>query len=293
MRRFIDDLRDQLRANAAERFPRQDAEGEQTTRTRGRAPTTRRRRRLVVVALVALAGVAVPALGAVTDLWRPDVRPWPAMRTATVSGRGFSCTTPSRHGIDVGPPIGRAFTSVLGVLARPRTAADAIDRRYLEAPFASGIVVRSIRYLGTAPDQRRYYVIPAWGTGRQSLPERCLHRLPERARRSYEHPSSPSPTICIFGGGGGSCSSLADIRRRGSWGASGVDGRSTVAGVVPNGVRAIHVTYGRSTRVFPVRDNFFAFRVGLDAPRAVRPDRLVWELDDGTVRDVTRHAPRR
>lgn len=58
---------------------------------------------------------------------------------------------------------------------------------------------------------------------------------------------------------------------------------------MPNGVRAIRVTYGRSTRSFPVRDNFFAFRVALQAPRAADPDRVVWQLADGSTQDVTQH----
>jgi hypothetical protein len=51
-----------------------------------------------------------------------------------------------------------------------------------------------------------------------------------------------------MGGGGGGCGTLADVRAQGMFGASGTDGRSTVAGIVPNGVRAVRVTYGRSTR---------------------------------------------
>jgi len=291
MSRFFDELERRLRKETTERYSSQPREGPVPAQARRRPTFVRQHRRLLVLAAVALAALAVPALGAVSDLWQPDVRPAPSMRSRrAVRGISFSCRQETSRRVDAGPPVGRTFTSVLAVLARPRTTADVPERRYMQTPFARDIDVKGIRYLGSAPDGHRYYVIPAGGAGLPRPAEDCLRRLPNKLRRSYEHQPRQEPTICVAGDGGGGCSSLADVRAHGSWGASGTGGSSSVAGVVPNGVHAIRVTYGRSTRTFKVSDNFFAFRVALEAPQAVRPDRLVWELDDGTVRDVTRPA---
>lgn len=282
MSRYFDELERQLREQTTKRYSTGSGGGPASAQPRrsGRATFVLRHRRLLVGAAAALAGLAVPALGAVNDLWHPDVKPAPAMRT--VNGTGFACRQASGHGADAEPRVGRAFTSVLDVLARPRTTADVPERRYLQTPFARDIDTQGIRYLGTAPDGRRYYVLPAGGSGAPQPPADCRRRYARQPRREL--------TVCVVGGGAGSCGSLADVRLHGSWGADGAGSHSTVAGVVPNGVRAIRVTYGRSTRAFAVEDNFFAFRVDLEAPQAAHPDRLVWELDDGSVRDVTRRA---
>ncbi len=284
---FFDELERRLRAGTTDQY----AGSKDARRSPARATFARRHRRLLLAAVVSLVGLSVPALAAVSDLWQPDVRPGPSMHSVTVRGTSFGCNSTSSRSFDTGPPIGPEFTSVLAVLARPRSARDALDRRYLRAPFARGIDAKSIRYLGTAPGGSRYYVVPAAGSGEAPPPKECLQRLPPKLRKAYEQPARQEPTICLVGGGTGACGSLADVRRRGSWGASGIGGRSTVAGVVPNGVQAIQVTYGRSTRTFPVSDNFFAFRVALEVPQAVQVDRMVWKLDDGSTRDVIhRHA---
>jgi hypothetical protein len=284
--RYFDELERRLQ-NAAERNATAPG-GAELERAPRRPRWTRRHRRLLVVAIAALAGLAVPAVAAITDLWRPDVRPVAPMSTAVAPpGSGFSCDAdPLRH-IDVGPPVGRDFTSVLGVLARPHGAVDdAFERRYLQGLNLFAVDVRGIRFLGTAADGRPYFVIPARGLGGAALPERCLRKLSPRERRLFARPPLLEPTICVVGGGGGGCSSLAAVRARGTFGSSGtVRGRATVAGIVPNGVRAVRVTYGRSTRDFPVHDNFFTFLVAIDVEGTV-PDRLEWLMDDGTVRQV-------
>lgn len=294
---FFDELERRLRDAATERYAANPDAGSQPPEpSRRGAAWARRHRRLLVLALVALAGLAVPAVGAMTDLWRPDVDPPPPMGTVTAAhGNAVSCRGRSSTRIDVGPPVGRAFTSVLGVLARPRTAADAIERRYVGGPGLVGVDVDGVRYLGTAPDGVRYFVVPVRGYGRHPLPARCLRKLSPKLRRLFSpRPQPREPTVCVFGGGGGGCSTLADVSAHGSYGSSGtMHSRATVAGVVPNGVHDVRVTYGASTRTFPVRDNFFAFSVALGAPQAVDADRVEWVMDDGSVRDVTRRPPPR
>lgn len=286
MSRFFDDLERRLRDATVERY---GADGTPRSST-PRAGWAHRHRRLLVLAVVALAGLAVPAVAAVTDLWHPDVRPAPPMGTVTSSpGTAVSCRRTSSRRLDVGPPAGPAFTAVLGVLARPRTSADAFDRRYLRAPGLVGVDVDGIRYVGTAPDGVRFFVVPVRGVGRHPLPERCLRRLGPRERRLFApRPQPREPIVCVFARGGGGCTPVADVRAYGTFGSSGtVRGRATVAGLVPNGVRDVRVTYGTSSRTFPVHDNFFSFLVALDVERT-KPDRVEWLMDDGRVRDVTR-----
>jgi len=299
---FFDELERRLRDAAAERGaaagPADETPAAAELRRAPRRSWPRRHRGLLIAAAAALAGLAVPAVAAVTDLWRPDVKPPPRMATVTASsghghGHAVSCSGMSSSRIDVGPPVGPEFTSVLGVLARPRTSADDFPRRYLRAPGFVGVDVQGIRYLGTAPDGVRYFAVPVRGVGFHPLPARCLRKLTPRLRRRFQlQLPPPAPTVCVYGGGGGGCSSVADIRAHGTFGSSGtMDTRSTVAGVVPNGVRAVRVTYGRSTRTFPVHDNFFSFQVALGTVRAMDTDRVEWLMENGGVRDVTRHPP--
>jgi hypothetical protein len=291
MSRFFDELEERLRSSTAEQHAPRAA----------RAPRPHRRRwmrrRPLIAIVIAAGGLAVPAVAAVTDVWQPDVRPAPPMRTIVAPGPSGSSPGTSAscdvgpHRLDVGPPVGPAFTSVLGVLARPRGAEDALDRRYLRAPGLIGVDVRGIRFLGTAADGRRSFIVPARGLGQPPWPARCLRGLDRRQRLLLAHPPQRrEPIVCLFAGGGGGCSSLAEVRAHGMLGSSGVvRGRATVTGIAPNGVRAVRVTYGRSTRDFPVHDNFFSFLVGIDVERAL-PDRVEWLMDDGAVRDVTRPA---
>lgn len=283
MSRFFDELEQRLRASAAEQHAPHPAP---VPAPAGRARRGRSRSRLLAVAaVVALTGAAVPALSAVTGLWQPDVEPQAPWGTSTVEGTSFSCPSRSPR-FRVGPPIGPEFAAAFAVFARPRTAADRFERKYLRALPLIGADVDGIRRVGTAADGEPYFLIPAQGLGRQPPPAACLRGLPAEQRRAYAamRPRM-EPSICA----GDGCSTLGDLARHGSYGTSGtVRGRATVAGIVPNGVRAVTVTYGRSTRTFPVSGNFFTFLLGVDVEQASRPDRLVWRMDDGSERDVTR-----
>lgn len=285
MSQFFDELEQRLRASAEA----QHAVPIASSARRGR--WWRSHRRLLAVAvLTGLVGAAVPAVSAVTGLWAPDVqpqRPWGTVE-ASAGAHGFSCDTgPTR--IDVGPPAGKEFTSVLGVLGRPRTAADQIALKYLRPLRLQGVDVTGIRYVGTAADGQRNYLIPARGFGATPWPARCLRGVPPAQRRALAHPPQRrEPIVCLFSRGGG-CGPLRDIREHGQYGSGGaVRGRATITGLAPNGVTAVRVTYGHSTRTFPVRHNFFTFKMGIDVEQASSPDRLEWIMQDGTVRDVTR-----
>ncbi|HKG04446.1 MAG TPA: hypothetical protein VKB03_14810 [Conexibacter sp.] len=295
MSRFFDELEERLRAATVEQHARGVDEADAADAAgwpAACAPPRRRRirRRPLLAVALAAGALSVPAVGAVTDVWRPDVDPAPAMRTATAIGTGVSCEGPSAKRVDTGPSVGPEFTSVLGVLARPRTAGDAVAAKYLRPLGLVGVDVQGIRRVGGDT-----FLVPSHGAGRPPLPAGCARKLPPRARRLYARPAEPVPTICLIGGGGGGCTPLAEIRAHGTFGASGTrHGRATVSGLAPSGVREVRVTYGRSTRSFPARDNFFAFEVAVDVPQAGTPDRVEWLMEDGSVRDVTqRHGPSR
>jgi len=289
MSRFFDELEERLRTATTEQHARaRSHDAAPAARRRGWA---RRHRRLLVVAPIALIGFAVPAVGAVTDLWRPDVKPAPPMRTVPEhpSRNVVACGNVPERRLDVGPRVGADFTSVLGVLARPRTAADAFDRRYLpQLSSLLGVDLAGIRSVGLTADGNRAFVIPARGFGQQPWPARCLRGLHGHRRALLAHPQQRrEPVVFLFGAGGGGAIPLAAIRAHGTYARFGnTRGRATVMGLVPNGVRAVRVTYGRSTRSFPVRNNFFSFRVAVDVEQS--PDRVAWELEDGSVRVVIR-----
>lgn len=289
MSRFFDELEERLRAAATVEHARRADEADAAGRPAACAPSRRRwiRRRPLLAVALAAGALSVPAVGAVTDVWRPDVDPAPAMTTATAIGTGVSCEGSAKR-IDTGPPAGPEFTSVLGVLARPRTAGDDVAAKYLRPLGLVGVDVQGIRRVGGDT-----FLVPSRGAGQPPLPAGCARKLPPRVRRLYARPAEPVPTICLIGGGGGGCTPLAEIRAHGTFGASGTrHGRATVSGLAPNGVREVRVTYGRSTRSFPARDNFFAFEVAVDVPQASTPDRVEWLMEDGSVRDVTqRHGP--
>jgi hypothetical protein len=291
MSRFFDELEERLRSSTVEQHAR---EARDVPSPRPRRRRWIRRRPLVAVAIAA-AGLAVPAVAAVTDVWRPDVeprQPRPPVRTVmndrprTVRSdraHAFSCRQVAPSRIDVGPPIGREFTSVLSILGRHRTSADAFDRRQLQ-PLLIGVDVAAIRYVGTAADGARTFVIPA--RGMRMMPPHCLGQLRPQDRKRVLSAERRQPMICMQGGGG-TCATLADFRRHGTFGTSGAArGRATASGVVPDGVRAVRITYGSSTREFPVADNFFSFQVALDVEAGL-PDRLEWLMEDGSVRDAT------
>jgi hypothetical protein len=222
-----------------------------------------------------------------------------------------------------------ALLSTLGVLRRPATEADHVDRRSLEPTFASGIFENWTR-VATAADGRQFVVVIAQDRLRMPLPpHRCVDledaelrrllsdrtpavrrvalRLKARLNRE-EHPKSGfTPTEAIFlfdrtpdgsiGGGGGG----VDLRwflRHGLFGSAGVGNRSTVSGLVPDGVASIDVTFPRTvsrgphrdSKVFPtairltvpVRDNVVAFDVDRTAPDVVGMQ-MVWRRADGSV----------
>jgi hypothetical protein len=280
---FFDTVEQRLRQSAAQ------------VATAPRRPWWRRRVALVV-ALAALVGFAVPAVAAITTLWTPDVPPQRPWRVTT--GQSYSCdglasrprsTTTTR-------PVSPQLTSQLAALRRPRGAADRVDARYLRTLPVIGLNRAAIRRLAVSANGSDVYVIPVEGiAGERPWPARCLDGLPRRLRRQFGRgtPDRVEPMLCVLDGGGSSCGLTAsDLRRRGSFGAATVGrGDTLVTGIVPDGVTAVTVAYGRSKRAFAVHDNVVSFMTSLSPERASSPDQLQWQLADGTTRTIPTHGP--
>jgi type II secretory pathway pseudopilin PulG len=222
-----------------------------------------------------------------------------------------------------------ALLKALGVLRRPATDADRLDPSALIFPFARNIYENWIR-VATAVDGHQFFVVVAQDRMRFPPPprhcialeneeldrllrdrdatvQRVAHRLKARLDRT-EHPKGgfkPNEAIFLFDrtadgrlGGGGGGVDLRRFLRHGLFGSSGTGTRSTVSGLLPDGVASVEFTFDRSVSrgphrepkrypkaialTVPVQDNVVAFDVDRPAPDAF-PTRMVWRRADGSV----------
>lgn len=229
-----------------------------------------------------------------------------------------------------------ALLGTLGVLRRPATDADRVDTTSLLFPFARGIYENWIR-TATASDRRQFSVIVAQDRLRpRGIPQSCLaledgvlrrllvHRGPavatvalrlKRRLDREEHPKGgfkPAEAIFLFqrtadgriGSGGGGVD-LAYFVRHGLFASSGTGSRSTVSGLLPDGVARVDFTFARSVsrgphrdpKVYPmgialsaeVQDNVVSFDVDRPAEDAF-PAQMVWRRADGSVIRIIGHA---
>jgi hypothetical protein len=222
-----------------------------------------------------------------------------------------------------------ALLDALGVLQRPATDADRLDPSALIFPFARNIYENWIR-VATAVDGHQFFVVVAQDRlrfpplprhcialeneeldrllrGRDAALQRAAHRLKARLDRT-EHPKGgfkPNEAIFLFDrtadgglGGGGGGVELRWFLRHGLFGSSGTSTRSSVSGLLPDGVASVDFTFARSVSRGPhrdpktyakaisltvqVQDNVVAFDVDRPAPDAF-PMRMVWRRADGSV----------
>jgi hypothetical protein len=222
-----------------------------------------------------------------------------------------------------------ALLDALGVLRRPATDADRLDLSALFLPFARNIYENWI-HVATAVDGHQFFVVVAQERLRvPPLPRRCIaleneeldrllqdsdaavqrvaHRIKERVDRT-EHPKGgfePAEAIFLFDrtadgglGGGGGGVDLRWFLRHGLFASSGTNGRSTVSGLLPDGVASVDFTFARSVsrgpyrdpKTYPraisltaqVQDNVVAFDVDRPGPGAF-PTQMVWRRADGSV----------
>lgn len=247
---------------------------------------------------------------------RPSFNPYPSPR--------FTDARPSD-----------ALLNAIGVLRRPATDADRVDLNWPFAAFARGIYRNWIR-TATAADGRQFIVLAAQDRARpRDVPRSCLtlehaelkrllvHHGPavagvalrmQRRIDREEHPRGgfkPAEAIFLFDrspdghlGAGGGGVDLAWFARNGLFYSSGsFDRRTTLSGLVPDGVESIDFTFARTVprgphrdpKVYPsaitltvrVQDNVVSADVDRPVPDAF-PTRMVWRRADGSVLRIVR-----
>jgi hypothetical protein len=250
------------------------------------------RRRPSLLGLLAVVLVAAPATAAVDRLWKPDVPPVAPMRTVTakatppVAARASAGATAD---CDAGTGVVRSTTratpparllGALSVLRAPETPDDRAGRRAARRLGMPGIAVRHVRTLGRDASGDRRWIAPRLvAVDARPATASCPAR---RRVRQW--------SFAAFGEhGGGAEYAASQIQRSGTLGASGTGRReATVAGIVPDGVAQVEVSYGRAAaRTWPVRRNFFSFRVRLPVEHAYR-GRVTWKDAAGRVIPHTR-----
>ncbi|MDO8213218.1 hypothetical protein [Conexibacter sp. CPCC 206217] len=228
-----------------------------------------------------------------------------------------------------------ALRSAFSLLRRPQIPQDRVDETSIGLRIlpAEGIYIDWIR-MARAADGHEFYLVLAQSRGLpQPLSRACLRVRHAALVRSLEHaspqlrrltlgtearlnreeqPAGGFPrreAIFLFDrdrsrgntiGGGGGGVDLAFVRRYGLFGSSGSgsDDRSSVSGLLPDGVASIDMTFAqrasrgrhRPAEVYPsaieltvpVQDNVVSFEVARPAEDA-SPSRMVWHAADGSV----------
>jgi hypothetical protein len=232
----------------------------------------------------------------------------------------------SRRGSVTHDPIPQEMLDAFAVLRRPATPQDALKPPL--APLAKQIAVDSIRRARVLADGQEVFVIPSLDARPHTIapPARCRvrerlaleHRLrgmPAQAQRAArrmlrsieraERTSAPlEPQAGLFlmvrgphSGFGGGGTSVADLRKYGSFVSSGARRhQARMVGLVPDGVATIDFTFARGHSLEPngptysrvyrrsvaVLDNVVAFIVPRRAIDTA-PARQVWRAADGAV----------
>lgn len=210
------------------------------------------------VVLAAVAAVLVPLAFAATPARQPQ-RTAPALVDV-----GPPCTDSSRPTLQTtSDPPPAALTDTLAVLRRPQQASD----RYpnlddLAVLPVAGVNPDAIRMVRVGP-RLRIYLVPAENA-------RYLRPLPDTpACRRYQRPVvTPAPGACLLergSGGGGTCNDIDTIRAGLTMLTSSGGLHAHVAGIAPDGVKAVVWRVHRGdhfvdTRI-PVRDNVYAATV--------------------------------
>jgi len=228
-----------------------------------------------------------------------------------------------------------ALLNAIGVLRRPATDADKVDLSQPFGAFAHNVYRNWIR-TATAVDGRQFVVLVAQDRMRpRDVPRSCLAREHAELKRLLvghgpavagvalriqrridreEHPKGgfkPAEAIFLFDrtpdghlGGGGGGVDLGWFLRNGMFFSSGGLGRrTTLAGLVPDGVASIDFTFARTVprgphrnpKVYPsaialterVQDNVVSVAVDRPTGDAFRT-RMVWRRADGSVLRVVR-----
>jgi iron uptake system EfeUOB component EfeO/EfeM len=176
----------------------------------------------------------------------------------------------------------RELASKYAILRRPQRPIDRLTSDQINPSLsASGVILSGTRFLGKAAFGGRIYLVPAQHLLAFRLaPLRCLpadqraleKELRPALKREFRHRAM---CIEVLGGNGGSPSCVS---ASGSPDALLYMGGTPGFGLVPNGVRAVTVTYQTAhPRTVPVHHNFFV----IVAPKQVAPPCGVQWLDAG------------
>jgi len=186
-----------------------------------------------------------------------------------------------------GVKVPAGITARYAILRAPQRPVDRLrPAQAVPGLKASGVIMSGVRFLGDAAYGGRIYLIPAEHLlSFQMAPARCLppdersverDLLPE-LRREYAHRALC--LVIIYASGNlpvcGPASVTSEALRY-------IDG--TAYGLVPNGVRAVTVTYTIAPpRTVPVKHNFFRI---IDKGRDLSPCGSQWLQSTGNVKRV-------
>jgi hypothetical protein len=181
---------------------------------------------------------------------------------------------------------GRELTSILGVLRRPATAADALPSGLLDHGMPAGIYANSIRRV-VDEDRVSLYVVPTAGLGFKTVPARCADeehaalvretrglprgrvRADEDMQKSYflweQYEARHPGAVCVatvdseragrlLGGATVGCgASPAQIEQGTAIGGGTGGGRTVLSGIVPDGVTSVNVEFKHPPGVATVK----------------------------------------
>jgi len=212
---------------------------------------TRQRRHRGMAAASALAAVAIGAIllafsGGGDGGSRPTGAPVPAGHPLSKTARGSEAACLSAKGKALQGPPSRSLLSILGVLRRPATAADALPPSYVARGLTRGVFVHYVRRTRVI-NGSSYYIYPAIVGG-------CGV---EKARQGIVHLETHIDLGSgIIGGTGGGGASASDIEQGTSadTGPPGSATSATIAMIVPDGVASVTLHYpaGRASGYSPV-----------------------------------------
>jgi len=168
---------------------------------------------------------------------------------------------------DGAPPT--ALTSILGVLRRPATPADALTQSQLPNVFYSQLWIKSVRLLEIGADGVRYYLVP--GIFDHPRPAACLLDLPaaERHADQLEDRQQRLGSVTVDATAPDIANSPALTRQAieqgsPSFGLPSVTSSSApIYGIVPDGVSTVVITVasGRPVVGAVVTNNFYVATV--------------------------------
>ena len=174
------------------------------------------------------------------------------------------------------PPA--SLSSILGVLRRPATAADALPRGTFQS-WPPGVYVNAIRRL-LSVDGATLYIVPTAGPWLRAVPSRCLRE--QNAALARELDGSPQHAR--------SCGGNAGALQHGWLGLTGVSGPrgGTVwFTLVPDGVAKVTLDFGGAQRdvTLTVTNNGWGTLQG----NLQSLKRTVWRSADGAVIRTIKH----